>query len=439
MKPTLPLLIAALLAPLATLPAAEPLPAFPGAVGFGAKAKGGRGGAVLFVENLNDSGPGSLRAALEAEGPRTVIFRTGGTLEIKSVISVKHPFLTIAGQTAPGGGIAVKIDGKTDMGAINIETHDVILRHLRVRPGPAVPGSVNGDAVQILESARDVIVDHCSLSWGTDEVINGWFDARDITVQHCIISEALHESVHQKGPHGMGMLFGDKNQRVTIHRNLFAHNNQRNPLLSPVRKGTIQVNNNVIYNWGQIATELNNDAEVNLTGNFYKLGPSSRPERGAAVSGNVKIYPKDNISPIRPDAAKPEDAIIKPWTNPDKRSSFAAATPFEAPPLPVLPVMEAYEAVLADVGASKPQLDAVDQRIIADVKNGTGKIINHPSEVGGWPKLATGEPPADRDKDGMPDAWEKEHALDPDDPADRNGTKKPGGYTHLEEYLNSID
>ena len=221
------------------LPARESLPAFPGAVGFGAKAKGGRGGVVLFVENLNDSGPGSLRAALEAEGPRTVIFRTGGTIEIKSVITVRHPFLTIAGQTAPGGGIAVKIDGKTDIGTINIDTHDVIVRHLRVRPGPAIQGSENGDAITLLDKAHDVIIDHCSLSWGTDEVINGWYGANHITVQHCIISEALHQSVHQKGPHGMGMLFGDKNKRVTIHRNLFAHNNQRNPLLSSHRQRNV--------------------------------------------------------------------------------------------------------------------------------------------------------------------------------------------------------
>jgi pectate lyase len=431
------LLVAARLS--SALSATEPLPAFPGAEGFGAKAKGGRGGVVLFVENLNDSGPSSLRAALEAEGPRTVIFRNSGTIELKSAITVRNPFLTIAGQTAPGGGIAVKIDGKTDIGTINIETHDVIVRHLRVRPGPATQGSVNGDAIQMLENAHDVIIDHCSLSWGTDEVISGWYEAHDLTVQHCVISEALHESVHQKGPHGMGMLFGDKNKSVTIHRNLFAHNNQRNPLLSSDLKGTFQINNNVIYNWGQIATELNNEAEVNLTGNFYKLGPSSRPERGAAVSGNVKIYPKDNISPIRPDATQPEDAIIKPWTNPDKRSSFAVTVPFSAPSLTILSATATYEAVLADVGATRPKLDSVDQRILADVKNGTGKIINHPSEVGGWPTLAAGKPPADRDNDGMPDAWEKAHDLNPDDAEDRNGTGKPGGYTHLEEYLNSID
>jgi pectate lyase len=237
----------------------------------------------------------------------------------------------------------------------------------------------------------------------------------------------------------MGMLFGDKNKSVTIHRNLFAHNNQRNPLLKSEVKGTFQVNNNVIYNWGEIASELTDEAEVNLTGNFYKLGPSSRPERGAAVSGNVRIYPKDNISPIRSDSTQPEDAIIKPWTNPDKRSSFAVAVPFSAPSLTILSSTEAYEAVLADVGATRPKLDSVDQRILADVKNGTGKIINHPSEVGGWPTLASGKPPADRDNDGMPDTWEEAHGLKPDDAEDRNGTREPGGYTHLEEYLNSID
>ena len=418
---------------------ADELPAFPGAVGFGAKAKGGRGGAVLFVENLHDSGPGSLRAAVEADGPRTILFRTSGTITLKSEITVRNPFLTIAGQTAPVGGIAIKIDGKSDIGAINIETHDVIIQHLRVRPGPATKGSVNGDAIQMLENAHDVIIDHCSLSWSTDEVISGWYDARDITVQYCIISEALHDSVHQKGPHGMGMLFGDKNKSITIHRNLLAHNNQRNPRLNPEVKGRFQVNNNVIYNWGQIASEMTDDAEVNLTGNFYKSGPSSRPERGVAVDGKMKIYPKDNISPIRPDATQPEDAIIKPWEEKMDRRKFAVSAPFSAPSLMILSATETYEAVLANVGATRPKLDSVDQRILSDVKNGTGKIINHPSEVGGWPKLATGKPPADRDNDGMPDAWEKAQGLNPDYPEDRNGTRKPGGYTHLEEYLHRID
>jgi pectate lyase len=414
------------------------LPAFPGAVGFGAKAKGGRGGAVLFVENLNDSGPGSLRAALEADGPRTILFRTSGTITLKSEITVRNPFLTIAGQTAPGGGIAIKIDGKSDIGAINIETHDVIIQHLRVRPGPAIKGSVNGDAIQMLENAHDVIIDHCSLSWSTDEVISGWYDARDITVQHCIISEALHDSVHQKGPHGMGMLFGDKNKSVTIHRNLLAHNNQRNPRLNPEVKGRFQVNNNVIYNWGQIAGEMTDDAEINLTGNVYKSGPSSRPERGVAVDGKVKIYPKDNLSPIRPDATQPEDAIIKPWEEKMDRRKFAVSAPFSAPSLMILSASETFEAVLTNVGATRPKLDSVDQRILSDVKNGTGKIINHPSEVGGWPKLATGKPPADRDNDGMPDAWEKAQGLNPEDDSDRHATGK-SGYTRLEEYLHSID
>ena len=417
---------------------ADELPAFPGAEGFGAKAKGGRGGVVLFVENLHDACPGSLRAALEAKVPRTVIFRLGGTIVLKSEITVRNPFLTIAGQTAPGGGIAIKIDGKTDIGAINIETHDVIVQHLRVRPGPAIKGSVNGDAIQILENAHDVIIDHCSLSWSTDEVISGWYDAHEITVQHCIISEALHDSVHQKGPHGMGMLFGDKNKSITIHRNLLAHNNQRNPRLNPEVKGRFQVNNNVIYDWGQIAGEITDDAEINLTGNIYKIGPSSRPERGVAVDGKVKIYPKDNISPIRPDATQPEDAIIKPWEEKMDRRKFAVSAPFAATTLTTLSAAETYEAVLTNVGATRPKLDSVDQRILAEVKSGTGRIINHPSEVGGWPELAAGKPPSDRDNDGMPDAWEKAQGLNPDDDSDRNETGK-SGYTRLEEYLHSID
>ena len=157
-----------------------------------------------------------------------------------------------------------------------------------------------------------------------------------------------------------------------------------------------------------------------------------------AVDGKVKIYPKDNISPIRPDATEPEDAIIKPWEEKMDRRKFAVSTPFSAPSLTILSATETYEAVLANVGATRPKLDSVDQRILADVKNGTGKIINHPSEVCGWPKLAFGKPLADRDNDGMPDAWEQAHGLNPDDPSDRQATGK-SGYTRLEEYLHSID
>ena len=193
-----------------------------------------------------------------------------------------------------------------------------------------------------------------------------------------------------------------------------------------------------IYDWGQIASEVINEADVNLTGNFYKIGPSSRPERGAFVNGKVKVYSQGNISPIRPDSSLPEDAILKPWGKTD-RSAFAVTTPFAAPTLPVLSAVENYKAVLVDAGATRPKLDSVDQRILADVKNSTGKIINHPSEVGGWPTLAAGDLPDVRYNDGIPDIWVKVHGLNSDDAEDRNGSRQPVGYTHLEEYLNDID
>jgi len=159
-----------------------------------------------------------------------------------------------------------------------------------------------------------------------------------------------------------------------------------------------------IYDWGQIASEVINEADVNLTGNFYKIGPSTRPERGVFVNGKVKVYSQGNISPIRPDSSLPEDAILKPWGKTD-RSAFAVTTPFAAPTLPVL----------------------------ADVKNSTGKIINHPSEVGCWPTLAAGDLPDDRYNDGIPDIWVKAHGLNSDEAEDRNGSSQPVGYTHLEE------
>ena len=210
-------------------PPQQELRAFPGAAGFGANALGGRGGRALMVTNLNDSGPGSLRAAIEAEGPRTVIFRVAGTIELKTRIDIANPYITIAGQTAPGGGITLKIDPNYTRSPLRILTHDVILRYIRSRPGPSTAESDILDALTI-PSGHDIIVDHCSFSWATDEVVNTWNDVHDITIQWSIISEGLNDSTHPKGPHSKGMLIGSEGaERISVHHNLFAHNRKRNP------------------------------------------------------------------------------------------------------------------------------------------------------------------------------------------------------------------
>lgn len=419
------------------------LPAFPGAEGFGKYTKGGRGGKVIFVENLNDSGPGSLREALEASGPRTVIFRTGGTIALKSSIHIENPYITVAGQTAPGDGIALKIDGSFDGPAIKIRTDEVIIRHLRVRPGPGDPGSnsdSDGDAISITKG-NNIIIDHSSMSWGVDTTLSSWFSPSNITVQWSIIAEGLNDSVHPEGKHSMGTLLGRSSDRVTFYRNLWAHNVNRNPKMQADDSfhAQHQMVNNVIYNWDNSATVIdpseggktNGKIDLNVIGNFYKAGPNSDIKRPQIkIRDGAKVYVKGNIGPYRLDDSWDEWAIVNGST------SFRSYEPFNMPDLPTVSAQTAYEEVLAGVGAIKPGRDTVDERIIKDVKNGTGRIIDHPSDVGGWPNLDKGTPPKDDDNDGMPDSWEEENGFNPKNSDDKNGDADDDGYTNLEEFLN---
>jgi pectate lyase len=206
------------------------IPAFPGAEGFGSHTPGGRGGRVIEVTNLNPDGPGSLREACAAKGPCIVVFRVGGTIEINRGLSIREPFITIAGQTAPGDGICLR------GGTLGVHTHDVVIRYLRVRVGdsPEGPDPENRDCIDISGDADrvyNVVVDHCSFSWSTDENVATWYGPRDVTIQWCITSESLNDSLHPKGPHGKGMILGSQDNTITIHHCLFAHNADRNPLI----------------------------------------------------------------------------------------------------------------------------------------------------------------------------------------------------------------
>jgi len=230
------------------------IPVFPGAEGFGTRTPAGRGGSILKVTTLADGGPGSLRDALEQPEPRIVVFRIGGTIELKDPLFINHPFITVAGQTAPGGGICLKNAG------LNITTHDVLVQHLRIRPG--IEGDVtpeDNDAVAILgwhgqvDGASHVVLDHISASWGEDETISVWYGAHDITISNCIISEALNKARHQKRTHSAGLLIGDGSYHVSVHHCLLAHNDFRNPLISS--GGTHDIVNNVIYDWGVLPAE----------------------------------------------------------------------------------------------------------------------------------------------------------------------------------------
>jgi pectate lyase len=425
------------------------IPAFPGAEGFGANTPGGRGGRIIEVTNLNDGGPGSLRDAIETDGPRIIVFRVGGTIVLKKSLEITHPFVTIAGQTAPGGGITLKGQFSSQDSAVIIRTHDVIVRYIRSRPGPGVQNASNGDALEILgNEANNIIVDHCSFSWAIDENVSTWYDAHDITIQRSIISEGLYCSTHEKGCHSMGMILGsDGSRNISIHHNLFAHNHERNPYIRT--SGLVDFVNNVIYNsWGtpSVVTDENSKPQVNYVGNYFKPGSDTEPGKFlVSVSSTnglgAEIYVQGNITPQRQSDDLAEDLAVKP-----EDRSWIVSNRFTAPFITTTKAYEAYNQVLSDVGSNVGlddrgntylRQDDVDKRIINDVRDGTGKIINDPSEVGGWPDLPAGMPYQDSDHDGMPDTWETRYGFDPNNPSDASDDADGDGYTNIEEYLNS--
>lgn len=409
-------LCAALLAPCV----ASALPAFPGAEGFGSETPGGRAGAVLQVTTLADSGPGSLREALTTPGPRIVVFRVGGTILLEEMIRVRHPYLTIAGQTAPGDGITIR-NGSHRSTPLRVETHDVVIRHLRIRPGPG--GGPDGLSIG---RGRNIVVDHCSLSWAVDENLAVTGNSRDVTVQWSVIAEGLHDSTHPKGPHSMGDLIGSRGD-VSLHHNLYAHNDARNPRIGGGPK-TVDFVNNVIYNFGSMAGRLSARrlVRVNYVGNVVRPGPSSHPDAVALGMPNpypVEVFARDNVLPRRGLVDDDFEGTLVKARHP-------------APPVTTSPAQDAYEAVLRSAGATRPRRDAIDARIVASVRERSGRVIDHPEDVGGWISARGGTAPADRDGDGMPDAWEVRHGFDPDDPSDGSKDADGDGYTNVEEFLN---
>jgi len=424
------------------------IPAFPGAEGFGATTIGGRGGRVIEVTNLNDSGPGSLRAALVASGPRIVVFTIGGTIELDSSIEIINPYLTIAGQTVPGDGITLRNSPKNAHTPLKIETHDVVVRNIRSRPGSNTTETGTLDAITISSKSGNmynVVVDHCSFSWATDEVANIYYAAHDVTVQWCIISEALDCATHVESGelqcHSMGMLIGSAGStNISIHHNLFAHNRHRNPKIKT--SGLVDVVNNVVYNSGfdkgwQSPTYVVGEytiVPVNYIGNYFKPGVNT----GSAdwfinTKGDVKIYLERNFAPKEVIMPEKQDRVV-----------------YErhlAPTVTTTSAQEAFDLVLAHAGASLglncdgnvfQRRDTVDERIINEVGQGTGRIINDPSEVGGWPVIAAGTPCPDTDHDGMPDMWENLNGFNPNDPSDGPADADGDGYTNVEEYLNGL-
>jgi pectate lyase len=420
-------------------------PAFPGAEGAGAHSMGGRGGRVLRVTNLEDNGPGSLRAAVEAKGPRTIIFDIGGTIRLTKPLVLRNGRVTIAGQTAPGGGITLR-DRHFEVAA-----DDVVVRYIRSRLGDE--GGIESDAFTISRGRR-IIVDHVSASWSVDETLSSGSsyekpsdDLRDVTVQWSIISESMRKSVHAKGEHGYGSLLrGGRGARMSFHHNLWAHHAARMPrpgnYLTPAQDSAgayFDFRSNVFYNWGGNHAGYNADsgekashAAYNFVDNVYKAGPDSK-----------KPIAFDERNPVARAwfAGNSMNGVIPadPWTlvggrkDPEYRLSgpirFPAVTRDAAP--------RAYERVLAGAGASHAR-DAVDARVVNSVRSGTGRLIDTQKDVGGWPQLAAGTPWKDSDGDGMPDDWERRQGLNPANSADGNSDRDRDGYTELEEWLNSL-
>jgi pectate lyase len=413
------------------------IPAFPGAEGFGATTPGGRGGKVIAVTNLSDDGPGSFRAACEAEGPRIVIFRVSGLITLTRKLIIKNPYITIAGQTAPGDGICLRNF------TFVIATHDVVVRYLRSRLGDLT--AQEDDSITLAAGARDVVVDHCSATWSIDENLSLAGDVSNVTVQWCLIAEGLNHSKHSKGEHGYGSL-SRANGPVTWHHNLWAHNTSRNPRLGDnygrPPYPTFDVRNNVIYDYGEIASGLTQGVlKVNYVGNYIRPGPSSKPTTPIHIGGpsDLSFYIKDNVFDGNSALTADNSRFFDPVEIEGKRQVQTVNQPFTAPEVKTTSAAGALAAVLATAGASLPRRDPVDAQIVADVRGRGGSIIDSQQQVGAWPELKSAAAPKDSDGDGMPDVWERRYGLNPLNAADASLDDDHDGYTNIEEYLNGTN
>jgi len=458
------------------------LPAFPGAEGYGSDTIGGRGGVVIEVTNLNESGIGSLRWAVEYNGPRTVVFRVAGTIThtlATGALKIENPFITIAGQTAPGEGITLKGE------ELRVQTHDVIIRYLRVRTGDKDTPHDNYDNRDCINFGQpsdltgtcqtyNIILDHCSMSWAVDETFTVWYGAHHITLQYCLLSEPLCYSLHPKTllngtPHSMSILLGSSSAGfpsycISIHHNVVISSNQRNPQFSYCDR--VDFRNNYYYNWGSktgstltagapMEVESPGRKRLNIVANYYAEGPNSRvpahptwirvgSDVATLVDPGAEIYIAGNYGPA--DGVMVTDPAYNNWLflrsdgNVQIPETYGAHqyrlfAPFDCPPVTTMAAAD-VPSILSEVGANRPYRDEIDARVIATVVNDTGLIIDSTDQVGGWLTMVSGVPFDDTDHDGMPDYWEVAHGLNPNDPADAQIVTL-SGYTNLELFLNS--
>jgi pectate lyase len=438
---------------------------YPGAQGGGQFVTGGRGGKVLYVNSLEDDEkkPGTLRWAVSQKYPRIILFRVAGIIELKEHLFINQPDVTIAGQSAPGDGICIKGF------PVSVNTRNVIIQFIRFRMGDE--NKVADDALKGIRR-KDILIDHCSMSWSTDEC-SSFYDNENFTMQWCILSESLRISVHGKGDHGYGGIWGGN--KATFHHNLLAHHDSRNPRLCGARYHAIPENenvelvNNVFYNWGGNSGYAGEGGQYNIVGNYYKPGPASLAKKGNhnyrifspnsdagdnrqargvwgrfyvagnVMHGNVDVT-ADNWKGIHPANRVGENQTIE---------GLKADVPFLISDIKPVDARDAYEHVLAKAGASLRR-DPVDQRIVNEVRLGTftftgskgsgNGLIDSQTDVGGWPAYAFSENDLvqDSDEDGIPDYWEKLKGLNPADASDGQLFSISKTHTNLETYLFSL-
>ncbi|WP_026955703.1 pectate lyase family protein [Algoriphagus vanfongensis] len=410
--------------------------AFPGAEGFGKYTKGGRGGRVIVVTNLKDDGPGSLRDAIQKKEARIITFAVSGTIELESSLDVNHGDLTIAGQSAPGGGITLKNF------PLKIKANNVIVRYIRSRMGDE--RKAQDDAMSAIHT-KNVIIDHCSLSWATDEC-GSFYDNENFTLQYCILSESLNKSVHEKGEHGYGGIWGGMG--ASFLYNLLSDHNSRNPRFNGARyhkmpeKELADFRNNVVYNWKGNSAYAGEEGNYNLVNNYYKPGPATGAKNIRFVqpySPFGKFYVAGNVMEGNAVQTKDNSQGVHPKGDGDFELLHQA---LEVVQVQTFSANDALQLVLKEAGASKSR-DEIDLRILEEVRTGketfgANGIIDSQAQVGGWPKLKSMPAPQDSDLDGMPDDWEVKNELDPNSAADSHQFNLDLDYTNVEVYLNSL-